>query len=314
MMLARVADSLYWIGRYVERAEHLSRLSDVILTATLDQGESAVTVAQVAFAAIGDKTVRQAGHAPFEAVHNLIFDRDDLGSVVTSLARARENARQVRDQMTTETWERLNLLYLRVTAPQAERTFAQNSSAFLHEIIADLHLFMGALDATMSHGEGWRFLLVGVYLERAQLIARLLDVCFGDHAGQEPLSDHLAQMAVLRMACALEPYLRVYTAEIEPRYLLEFLLVDEDFPRSIRFSTQRMEEHLMALARHTEMSDRTGPERLAGRLSARLEFADMEETLGAGAILGAVVAECSLIHHAIYEAFVAYPLEERLPA
>jgi len=234
--------------------------------------------------------------------------------VVTSLARARENARQVRDQITTETWERLNLLYLRVTHPRAEAAFTNGSSAFLHEIIADLHLFKGAADATMSHGEGWRFQLLGVHLERAQLIARLLDVCFGDRAGAKPLNDHLTQMSVLRMACALEPYLRAYTAEIQPQRMLEFLLFDEDFPRSIRFSTTRIEEHLTSLARRDQSFEGAEPERLAARLSARLKFADMDETLGAGAILGAVVSECSRIHHAIYETFIAYPLEQRLPA
>lgn len=314
MMLARVADSLYWIGRYVERAEHVSRLSDIMLTATLDQNEAAITVAHVALAAVGDEEDDKTGRATLEAVHGLIFDREDPGSVVTSLARGRENARQVRDQITTEMWERLNLLYLRVTGAEAEHAFTQRSSAFLHEIIADLHLFKGATDATMSHGEGWRFLLLGVYLERAQLIARLLEVCFGEAEGRLPPSDHLTQMAVLRMACAMEPYLRVYGAELEPRHLLEFLMFDQEFPRSIRYATLRMEEHLKSLARHTEYSGHSGPERLAGRLSSRLEFADMEESQGAGPLLTAVVAECSRIHHAIYETFVAYPLEQRLPA
>jgi uncharacterized alpha-E superfamily protein len=314
MMLARVADSLYWIGRYVERAEHVSRLSDVMLTATLDQNEAAINVAHVALAAVGETEEDETGRAALDAVHGLIFDREDAGSVVTSLARGRENARQVRDQITTEMWERLNLLYLRVTGPDAEYAFSQRSSAYLHEIIADLHLFMGATDATMSHGEGWRFLLLGVYLERAQLIARLLEVCFGEAEGRAPLSDHLTQMAVLRMACAMEPYLRVYTAELESKQMLEFLMFDHEFPRSIRFCTLRMEQHLTSLARHTEHSGHSGPERLAGRLSARLEFADMEEGLAASPLLTAVVAECSRIHHAIYETFVAYPLEQRLPA
>lgn len=313
MMLARVADSLYWIGRYIERAEHVSRLSDVMLTATLDQNEAAIDVAHVALAAVGDEEDETAS-ASLDAVHGLIFDREDAGSVVSSLARGRENARQVRDQITTEMWERLNLLYLRVTGPDAEAAFSQRSSAFLHEIISDLHLFMGATDATMSHGEGWRFLLLGVYLERAQLIARLLEVCFGETDGRSPLADHLTQMAVLRMACAMEPYLRVYSAELEPKHLLEFLLFDEEFPRSIRFCTLRMEQHLTSLARHTDYSGRSGPERLAARLSSRLEFADMEEVQGAGPLLTAVVAECSRVHHAIYETFVAYPLEQRLPA
>ncbi|MBV9512091.1 MAG: alpha-E domain-containing protein [Caulobacteraceae bacterium] len=314
MMLARVADSLYWIGRYIERAEHLSRLSDVTLTATLDQNEAAIAVAGYALTAVGETERPLDGRTPVDAIHGLVFDRGEVSSVVISLARARENARQVRDQITTETWERLNLLYLRVTGDHAESEFSQRSSGFLHELIADLHLFKGAADATMSHGEGWSFLMLGVYLERAQLIARLLDACFGEKVDHAPLSDHLAQTAVLRMACALEPYLRAYTADIKPRSLLEFLLFNEEFPRSIRFSTSRIEDHLTRLARHGEAVGRAGPERLAGRLSARLKFADLDEGQGPSAILGVVAAECLRIHHAIYETFVAYPLEQRLPA
>jgi len=213
-------------------------------------------------------------------------------------------------------WERLNLLYLRVTGPDAEYAFSQRASAFLHEIIADLHLFKGASDATMSHGEGWRFLLTGVYLERAQLIARLLDVCFGDAAGGYLLNDHFAQLSVLRMACAMEPYLRVYTAELHPRLLMQFLLFDEEFPRSIRFCAAQVQSHLTRLSRNADGLDGPSPERLAGRLSARLEFADFDEVAqaGASAYLATINQECARIHEAVYEAFVAYPLELRLPA
>ena len=312
-MLARVADSLYWIGRYAERAEHISRLCDVMLTATLDQNDAAAAVARVALTASGDNARRQQA-APYDAALRLVLDRDNEGSVLTSLSRARENARQVRDQITTEMWERLNLLHLRVRQPSAARSFADGSAAFLHGVIADLHLFKGAGDATMSHGDGWRFLLIGVYLERAQLIARLLDVCFGERAVADTLDDHLAQMAVLRMGCALEPYLRVYTAELDSRHVLQFLLFDEDFPRSIRFSTSRIEEHLTSLTPRGETSGLIRPDRLAARLSARLEFADLDENVGAGSLLRAVLSDCSRIHHAIYETFIAYPLEARLPA
>jgi uncharacterized alpha-E superfamily protein len=221
----------------------------------------------------------------------------------------------VRDQITTETWERLNMLFLRTSAEHAERDFDDLPSAYLRDIIADLHLFKGAADVTMSHGEGWRFLTVGSYIERAQLIAALLEACFSDK-GRMTVGDHIALMSLLRMACALEPYLRVYTAEIQPRYILEFLLFDEDFPRSIRFATARLELHLAALARHMEVAPRSGPDRLAGRLSARLQFADVEELKqdGASQLLATVTAECVRIHNAVYETFVAYPLEQRLPA
>ena len=311
MMLARVADSLYWIGRYVERAEHMCRLADVMLIASLEQTDSATAIANIALAAVGDPEDILATRTPYEVAQGLLFDREDDGSVITSLALARENARQVRDQITTETWERLNLLHLRISGDGAEAQFANGSTNFLHGIIADLHQFKGAADATMSHGEGWRFLLVGVYLERAQLIARLLDISFGERGRSAP-PDYLGQMSLLRMACALEPYLRVYTSDIQPRFILEFLLFDEEFPRSIRFATARIEEHLRGLVKHADTAGRNGPDRLAGRLSSRLEFADPEE--GAGDILRTVVTECAKIHEGIYETFVAYPIEQRLPA
>jgi len=312
MMLARVADSLYWIGRYVERAEHMARLSDVMLNATLDRTEAATQVARIALAAVGDPDPAKAQN-PYEAALALVLDREDPGSIATSLARARENARQVRDQITTETWERLNLVHLRMSDPNAARTFRDGSQLFLHDTIADLHLFKGAADATMSHGEGWRFLLLGVYLERAQLIGGLLEVCFGD-GRRRPIADHFALTSLLRMSCALEPYLRVYTADMQPRFILEFLLLDEDFPRSLRFCTARIEEHLAGVSGHVEAGH--SPDRLAGRLRARLQYADMDEILaqGASAFIKSVLDECAAIHRTIYETFVAYPLEQRLPA
>lgn len=313
MMLARVADSLYWIGRYLERAEHLSRLSDVMLNATLDHTEAAAQAAHIALTAVGDQDIAKSA-PPFQAAKALVLDRGDPNSVIMSLARARENARQVRDQITTESWERLNLLYLKVTAEDADEDFGAGTSLWLHDIIADLHLFKGAADATMSHGEGWRFLMLGVYIERAQLIARLLEVCFGDGKGKKP-TDHIALMSLLRMACALEPYLRVYTAEIEPPLILEFLVLNEDFPRSIRFATAQIEEHLSRVVRHGPAAAHS-PERLAGRLKARLQYADLDELQahGASALLTTVIDECAAIHEAIYETYVAYPLELRLPA
>ena len=130
------------------------------------------------------------------------------------------------------------------------------------------------------------------------------------------LNEHFAQLSVLRMACALEPYLRVYGAEIEQRHMITFMLFDPDYPRSIRFCSARIEEHLNALASSIAPLDGPKPDRLAGRLAARVEFADYDEIAehGASVYLANVVAECSRIHEAVYETFVAYPLEERLPA
>jgi uncharacterized alpha-E superfamily protein len=266
MMLARVADSLYWIGRYIERAEHVSRLSAVMLNATLDRTLGAVQTGRIGLAALGEPDSGRANQT-YLAAQELALDRTDEGSVVVALARARENARQVRDQITTETWERLNLLYLRITGSEAEADFDDDPAGFLQGIIADLHLFKGAADTTLSHGEGWRFLLLGVHIERAQLIARLLEACFSD--GKTPaVTEPIALMSVLRMACALEPYLRVYTADINSRFILEFLLFDEDFPRSVRFCTARIQDLLSHLGSELGVH-RSDALRLAGRRDAR---------------------------------------------
>lgn len=314
MMLARVAESLYWIGRYVERAEHMCRLCDVMLNAALDRTDVATQVTRIALAAAGDNDPDKALN-PYDAVLAMVLDREDPGSIVSSLAFARENARQVRDQITTETWERLNLLHLRMTDRNAARVFAEGSQSFLHETIADLHLFKGAADATMSHGEGWRFLLLGVHLERAQLIGGLLEVCFGD-GGRKTVHDHFALTSLLRMGCALEPYLRVYTADLQPRFIQQFMLLDEEFPRSMRFCTARIEDHLTSISRHVDGDRHGDPGRLAGRLRARLQYTDMNdvESQGTSAFIANVLDECAGIHRAIYETFVTYPLENRLPA
>jgi len=118
------------------------------------------------------------------------------------------------------------------------------------------------------------------------------------------------------MGCALEPYLRVYTSDMQPRFILEFMLLDEDFPRSLRYCTAQIEEHLASLSRRFEALETTGPDRLAGRLRARLKYADMNEVnaQGASAFIASILNECAAIHRAVYESFVAYPLEQRLPA
>jgi uncharacterized alpha-E superfamily protein len=314
MMLARVADSLYWIGRYVERAEHMCRLADVLLNATLDRTESSGQVARMVISAVSDSEHPEE-ISPWDAALAITMESGDSDSVTAALARARENARQVRDQITTETWERLNLIYLRVTGAAAHREFSDAPSQFLHDIIADLHLFKGAADATMSHGEGWGFLQLGVFIERAQLTGRLLQAGFGRSLGR-PVTEHAAMTALLRMSCALEPYLRKHTADIQPRLIRQFLMFDEDFPRSLRFATARIEDHLSGVGRNVDLGGAAGPERLAGRLKARLLYAEAETLTGEDSdlLVATVLEECARLHAGIYDTFVAYSLEMRLPA
>lgn len=310
MMLARVADSLYWIGRYAERAEHVARLAEVVLATSVEQsgGEQTARIAQLSLAA------NELSAGP-ELADTLIFGEDLGVSVVSSLAFARENARQVRDQVTTEMWEKLNVLHLDLHDGQAQGQFERGGVAWLRNLIGELHQFRGAADATMSHGEGWRFLMLGAFVERAQLMTSLLDAGFGAAAHDRPVTEHSAQISLLRMACALEPYLRVYTADVRSRYILDFLVFDPDFPRSLRFTTARIKDNLDELSGDLGRGDFGEPKRLAGRLASRLAFADPREADGGAvdALLADVAHDCGRIHTAVHRAYVDYPLEANLP-
>lgn len=313
MMLSRVADALYWIGRYLERAEHGARLLDITLTAGLEGGrDEAGRIAERALRALGAAPLLANGD-PITEARALTFDRGDSNSIFSSIALARENARQVRDQITTEMWERLNLLYLRMRDQVNEPDWESRSNAIYQAAIADLHAFKGIVEGTMSHGEGYRFLALGGAIERAQIICKLLELHLVEpgHAIQE-----FGWVTLLRMCCGLEPFVRARTADFRRESVAEFLILDEEFPRSLRFCAERIDRHLRDVAPGAFGQRRTTFLRLTGRLRSKLDYAALDDVIGQGsrAFLNSVIEECISINDAVHDAFVAYPLEERLPA
>jgi uncharacterized alpha-E superfamily protein len=313
MMLSRVADALYWIGRYLERAEHGCRLLDLAMAAAMEGGrDEAGDIAQRALQALGAPPLI-ALNAPADEVRRLTFDRAEPSSVIASITFARENARQVREQITTEMWERLNLLYLRVRDGATDPDGAFRSGMFYHDAISDLHALKGIVDGTMNHGEGWRFLQLGRSLERATLIARLLDLHLAPASG--PTGEY-GWIVLLRMCCALEPYLRVHTADFRRERVAAFLVLDPEFPRALRYCTGRLAEHLSSVAPGMVGPRRMSAERLAGRLRSRLAYASLDEVMidGGHRLLRDVIEDCAAIHMSVADAFITYPLSERLPA
>jgi uncharacterized alpha-E superfamily protein len=312
MMLSRVADSFYWMGRYTERAEHACRLLQITLTAGLEAGaQEADATAERAMKALGAAPIAVRMGAIEEARH-LTFGRDgELSSIHTSVLAARENARQVRDQITTEMWERLNKLYFRVRGGEGE-DFASNAFQFYEDAIGDLHAFKGIVSGTMSHGEGFHFLSVGRSLERAQLLVRLLDLHFGEK--ESGVGDY-GWVQLLRMCCGLEPYLRVKTADFRRNQIADFLVLNDEFPRSLRFCANTIAHHIDAVGVLAEDNARAKCTRLAGRLAARLNYAQLDEVTGKNgkAFIAQVADDCVGISEAVHAAFISYSLAERLP-
>lgn len=322
-MLSRVADSLYWMSRYLERAEHTTRLLDVNLNLMLDENESAAEVRwQRLLKALGSPKDLVWTGDPYELVRTLTFDTEYKASIISCIMSARENSRHVREQISTEQWHRLNSLYIEVTRPGIPRFGMQGGpeqpTEFLQQVMEAVHQFQGVSDSTMSHGEGWQFIQVGRYIERATATAMLLEA-YQDELWSEPdrgaeSNEYLEWMGLLRSATAFEAYCKVYTADLSPDKILEFLLLDEEFPHSMRFAIDALQRALVAIDKDSAISQAGPLLRMAGRLQASLSYASVEDIVRQDIVgyLQGIQAQCQAIHSSMYKLYVDYSIQAAL--
>jgi uncharacterized alpha-E superfamily protein len=318
-MLSRVAESLYWMSRYLERAEHTARLIDVQLNQMLDQagGESNLRWRRLLHSL---RTPPPQGDVDaYSVTQALTFDASSTSSIASCIPAARENARQVREQISSEMWEQLNRLFLQVKGTSMEQMWFAEPHKFLNSVKEEIYLFQGLTDATMSHSEGWHFIRIGRFLERATATAALLDTHFSVFLTEqtedenEPL-DYLSWIGLLRSCASFEAYCKVYTAVIRPAHIAEFLLLNSEAPRSIRFACAMMQGALQAIAKATNARNSGRVERLIGRLRASLDYYQIEEILSGDMheYLEGIQRQCALIHSGLYQAYIAYPIEVAL--
>jgi uncharacterized alpha-E superfamily protein len=310
-MLSRVADCLYWMSRYLERAEHIARLIAVKLETTVEQSrdDAEASWARV-IAAVSAEHVGPVDADALAITQALAIDRMSDTSLLSALSIARDNARQVREHLTVEVWENLNRLYLKLHSLQAADL--NNPAALFRETLQDLHALSGVTHSTLSHGEGWYFLELGRYIERAQMVCRLLDLHFGAARTSIPSEPNYFDWLVLLKFCsAFEPYCQVYTASIQPEKIAEFLLFDAEFPHSVRFSVDRVCDALIHVAPGAPPGRRAAVERLAGRLKASADFTQIEELMSGpiARFLADIAAQCERIHDAVYAAYITYGAE-----
>jgi uncharacterized alpha-E superfamily protein len=322
-MLSRVANSLYWMSRYVERAENIARIVDVNLQLLLDfRNLNEERLAQHWLPIVqttGDEAnffvlhKKATGNAVTEF---LVFQMENPNSLVSSICQARENARMARDQITVEFWEELNRLYWFVKTPQARKVWSESPSEFFQQIkSSSLHL-IGLSEATLIHNEGWWFLQIGKFIERADKTSRILDVrCqiapengAADRNGQADAGevDALEWSAILRSCSAWDAYKSIYGANANPRLVAEFLLFNEDFPRSVRFCVAELNRALRRISGVAEGRFCNGAEKLAGRLVAELQFSTVDEIfeLGLHAYLDQLQTKLNEIGHAMFDAYI----------
>ncbi len=319
-MLSRVADSLYWMSRYLERAEHTARLIDVDFQLRLDQSPEAASGRWLRLLEASQAPPPEDGKIDAAALTNILtLDKTNPSSIISCVAAARENLRQVREQCSTEMWEQLNRLYLQVNSTTSSEAWLLHSYVFFRAVQEGAHLFHGVTDSTMSHGEGWHYIQLGRYVERTDALARLIGTQLSsvpyslDQSGEG--EEYLEWVGLLKSCAAFEAYCKKYTAELRPLWVAEFLLLNPEFPHSVRFSVDMIHSALRAIAELTERKAEA-PVRLAGRLRATLSFSQIDEIMasGAHAYVDSIRLQCSQAHAAIRQIYFDYPVESALVA
>ena len=318
-MLSRVADSLYWMSRYLERAENTVRQLDVTMSLLLDTGGSSPEVRWQRMMASLGKPAGMEWNDDLEAMaRSLVFDSLNHVSVTFCVNWARENARQVREEISTEQWQRLNRLYHQMHSPHTQTQFRPNINDALASIVDGIHLFKGVSDTTMIHGQGWQFMRLGRYLERAYATATLLEVyqpeVFHGQDREHSGYQYLELVGLLRCCTSFEAYCQEYTADLSSDRILEFLLLNRDFPHAIRYCVDSMRHAVESVQR---TGGRRAPEEITaviGRLHAMLSFTTISDILSGNpaAFLHNIREQCITIHELIYRYYVHYSIQSAL--
>ena len=287
-MLSRAADSIYWLNRYVERAENVARFVDVNLNLMLDSpvglGEQWKPLVMIT----GDLPLFQEryGQATAEnVIQFLSFDSKYPNSIISCLGAARENARSVREIISREMWEQVNAFYLMVK-DAAQGYSLSELHDFFTEVKMASHLFAGVMDATMLHNEGWHFGQIGRLLERADKTARILDVKYfillPSVKDVGTTIDEIQWMALLKSASAYEMYRKRGQHRITPTRVAEFLILDREFSRSVQFCILQVERSLHQITGTPIGTWKNPVERALGRLSSEMDYLTIEEIIQIG--------------------------------
>ena len=318
-MLSRVAECIYWMSRYLERAQHTARLVDVYRDITLDQAGERATARWLAIQEELELPPLPEGLEadPVELIRWLSFDRKNESSIAASIERARENARTVRELISSEMWESINRLYLEVRRVCAIASPPLDGGAgFYRHVMDGVYLFQGQAESTLSHNEGWHHMRLGQHIERAQLISSQLIVNFRlcERRNGDGPADHLDWIALMKSCLALEMYCKAYSPQFEPRLVAEFLLLNDSFPFSVRFSAERIKESLDELARLCAHGERRRVDALAGRLQSTLSYTHIDDVMheGVAELLNRVRGLCCEIHDELFATYINYPIEAAL--
>lgn len=314
-MLSRVADSIFWMSRSIERAQNVARFINVNLKLSIELGTAAHNQWSPLIYTTGDQEKFEELYGEYNqrnVIDFLAFDSNNGNSIISCLRAARENARTVREMISSMMWEELNKFFLSVRAAANADAVLDSPYEFFNQIILASHLLEGITDGTMSHGEPWHFAHLGRMLERADKTSRILDVKYfillpsvGDVGTN---IDTIQWGALLESASALEMY-RKRHGRIEPESVAEFLILDRDFPRAMHHCLIEAEKSLTAIfGRRDDRVYNTAEQKL-GRLRADVNYSQIREIIDGGLheFIDDFQVKLNAVGQAIHETFFAAP-------
>ena len=317
-MLSRVAESIYWMSRYVERAENNARFLDVNFNLSLDASLGMQEQWEPLLSATASlKLFQQNYDTPTrENVISFIgFDRSNPSSVYSCITSARENARVIRENLTKETWEEINNLYFLVRKGVDKEYYKkEDPRKFFDKIKRGCQLLIGMTENTVSRTEGWHFGKVGQYLERADNTSRILDVKYhillpSLNAVGSPV-DIIQWASLLKSVSAYNMYRRLY-GKIIPLNIARFLILDKLFPRSIFYCLKAAEISIHEISGGFKPGFANLAEKKMGIARSELEYGDMDDIFASGLheFLDRTQLKVIGVSNAIHKAFFSYGIK-----
>ncbi len=310
-MLSRVADSIFWMNRYIERAENYARFMEVNFNLSLDLPPNMPEQWKPLVVTTGDWELFENLHGEAtkkKAIFFMGFDENNPNSIYNCIVKARENARSIRPEITKEVWEQVNWLYHFVKSGLDKRTRKQKDPRnFFKEVRNGCQLLYGIFDATISRSEGWHFGKIGQFLERADKTSRVLDVKY--HMLLPSVKaigstlDLIQWAALLKSVSAYDMYRKQY-GKLTPSEISEFLILDRVFPRAILHCLCSAEQSLRTITRNEEGYSNPA-EKQMGALKSQLEYADINDIFEAGLheYLDTLQGKLNNVSTAIFETF-----------
>lgn len=319
-LLSRVADAVYWTARYIERAENIARYVAVNLNLQLGSAGDPDQQWQPIVDVTGDADYfkEHYGEATRDSVIEfLLFDQNYLNSISSCLRAARENARSVREIISSEMWAQVNSMYLQIQSNREMPAPEQLLDTF-RDIRLGCHLFQGITDSTMTHNEPWHFMRLGRKLERADKTSRILDVKYfillPSVKDVGTPYDDIHWAAMLKSVSGFAMYRKKF-GRIVPRNIVEFLVLDREFPRSVHFCVRSASESLQAITGSQEGYFRYRTEQLMGMLRAELGYTSFDTIMNSGLheYLDGLQDKMNAIDRSLIEDFVTWNPRDHRP-